>query len=758
MPKIRPVLGLLASLLLLVAALPLLRPSAPVRVQSAAAQYVGAAACAGCHQAQTSAWRRSQHALAMQEANAQTVLGNFENAQFKDGRTVSSFLRRDGAYFVRTDGPDGRLAEFPVRYTFGVYPLQQYLVPFPDGRLQALPIAWDARPAAQGGQRWFHLYAGQGLDHRDPLHWTRLEQNWNFMCASCHSTNLERGYDGAHDTYASRWSDLNVACESCHGAGSRHLSWAQLTPAARAADASKGLSIALDERRAVHWQLDPATGNSTRSVPLHTHREIETCANCHARGATLGAQAPAVGHLFDAFDPALLRAGLYFPDGQQDGEVYVYGSFLQSKMYAKGVSCSDCHEPHSMQLRAPGNAVCAQCHSAAKFDTPAHHLHASGSAGAQCADCHMPKRVYMSVDERRDHSLRVPRPDLSLRHGVPNACNNCHRDRDAAWAAAVIEQHYGPQRKGYQHFVQALADARLGVPGAAAQLRTLAADGSSPDIARATALAELAAYPSRATLSSLQAALRDANPMMRAAALESLLAFAPEQRAAAALPLVDDATRLVRIKAGRALADVPDALLTSAQRQMRERAFGQYRQAQEELAERPEAHLNLGSVYALRGDAPQAAAQYQTALKLDPDFVPAYLHLADLYRAQHREDQVSAVLTQGLQRQPGNAALLHLSGLQRVRQGQLDQALALLGQAAGAAPGEAHYAYVYAVALHEAGRAPAALRVLSLALQASPYSPELLQAASAFAERRGSRELALQYRRRYEALQAESGP
>ncbi|MCP4250922.1 MAG: hypothetical protein GY778_28120, partial [bacterium] len=130
-------------------------------------EYVGRGVCAECHAKQTDGWRGSHHDLAMQEVNEQTVLGDFDDASFSYAGTTTTFTRRDGAFIVRTDGPDGELTDFPVAYVFGVVPLQQYLIAFPDGRYQALSIVWDTRPAAEGGGRWVHLYPSEATDHRD---------------------------------------------------------------------------------------------------------------------------------------------------------------------------------------------------------------------------------------------------------------------------------------------------------------------------------------------------------------------------------------------------------------------------------------------------------------------------------------------------------------------------------------------------------------------------------------------------------------
>src|SRR5262245_50930653 len=262
----------------------------------------------------------------MQPATPATVLGNFDGAEFTYEGITSTFFRKDDRYFVRTDGPDGTLADFEVKYTFGVFPLQQYLIPFPDGRMQALSIAWDARPAEAGGGRWFHLYPAEHIDHRDPLHWTKLYQNWNYVCADCHSTNLRRNYDAKLDRYATTWSDLNVACEACHGPGSRPVAWAEKRPGWEHAD-HEGLAIPLAERHGVPWAIR-ARGHATRSRPPAARPEVETCAVCHARRTPLGVDPGPSGRLLDTHVPSLREERLYHPDGQQLDEVYTYASFL----------------------------------------------------------------------------------------------------------------------------------------------------------------------------------------------------------------------------------------------------------------------------------------------------------------------------------------------------------------------------------------------------------------------------------------------
>ena len=724
----------------------------PATAALPAAHYVGAQACASCHAKETQAWQTSHHALAMQVADDKTVAGRFDGNALKQDGSVASFFKRDHRYFVKTDGADGKPAEFEVKYTFGVYPLQQYLVAFPDGRMQALRASWDAHPAAEGGQRWFNLYPGEHIDAHDTLHWTRLNQNWNYMCADCHSTNVQRHYDLASNSFKTTWNEINVACEACHGPGSRHVEWSNAGDAKKKADPSMGLTIALDERKGVHWIPNPASGNPAHSAPLATHREVETCAVCHSRRSIIAEDTAPTGRLMDTHDPVLLAEGRYHADGQQLDEVYVYASFLQSRMYAKGVTCSDCHDPHTGKTRAQGNALCESCHTATVYDTPSHHMHAQGSAGSQCVACHMPSKNYMVINARPDHSIRVPRPDLSVQYGVPNACANCHVDKGAPWAADAIAKAHGPERKGYQHFVEALDAARRGKPGAASLLTTLAGDASSPVIARATAVNELHRYPSPDALPAIKTALADEDPLMRAAALDALLAFPTEVRGPLAAPLADDAVRDVRVKAGRVLAAVPDEQLDATQRAARDRAFAAYQQAQAAIADRPESHYNLGVVDVERGDIAAAEQAFREALKLQPDFVPAYVNLADMYRGTGHEAQAESVIDEGLRAVPGNGNLLHAKGLSLIRQNEAKEALPWLERAYRAEPGNARFAYVYGVALNSSGKGDEARELWEESLRASPYDASLLFALAGAERDAGNQDKAREYAERLVAV------
>lgn len=711
--------------------------------QVSASGFVGRQACAGCHAAETKAWLGSHHDLAMAEATDASVLGDFGGVTFTHAGVTSRFFKRDGNFFVNTDGPDGKLADFQIRYVFGVAPLQQYLIAFPGGRLQALGIAWDSQPKDKGGQRWFHLYPDNTPKPGDPLHWTGLDQRWNFQCAECHSTELRKNYDAAHDTYATTWAEIDVACESCHGPGAAHVAWAKGDR-----QGPDGLSVHFDERTGVHWTIDPATGNARRSTPRTSAKELEMCGVCHSRGTKIAEPWRPGEQLLQTHVPALLSPGLFEADGKMLDEVFNYAPFRQSKMFMAGVSCSDCHDPHSLRLVAEGDRVCGQCHDAGKYAAASHHNHAETSEAARCVSCHMPRRTYMVVDPRHDHGFRIPRPDESVRFGTSNACNDCHADKDAAWAAAAVERWFGPIRKGFQTWTETFAAARAGRPEAAALLLRLAESPDAPAIARATAFEGLAAYPSRPTMATAGRGLADADPLVRLAALRTLRPFPAEESWPLASPLLADPVRAVRIEAAALLSSMPSDRLGGEDRSRLGRALDEYILAQQVNADRPEHRVNLGILYTQQGRFGEAEVEFAAARRLDPGFAPAYVGLSQTYAQQRRDSDGERVLRDGLARMPANADLHHALGLNLVRQGRGADALAELGRAAAIDPANARYVYVHAIALNTAGRSGDAITTLEASHARHPSDRDTLYALVTINSDAGNTDAALAWARK----------
>ena len=683
--------------------------------QSRPAKFIGSRACADCHASEYASWQRSQHSQSMQEATPATVLGHFD---------TSKFFRRENKYFVNAEGADGKSHDFEIRYTFGVYPLQQYLVAFPDGRFQPLPIAWDARSAAHGGQRWFQLNPGTQVAHTDELHWTGRQQNWNFMCADCHSTGVRKGYDPSSDKFKTTWTEISVGCEACHGPASRHVSWAHYPKLLRnLVWRDDRLPAQLKERRDVKWSIDSVSGNARRNIIRSTSREIESCAPCHSRRVQITEGYTAGSHYLDYYVPSLIVNPLYHPDGQQREEVYTHASFLESRMNHQGVTCSDCHSPHTLRLRAEGNKVCAQCHRTAKYDGPQHTLHPLGSTGAACTSCHMPATTYMQIDPRLEHSIRIPRPDRTVSIGVPNACNGCHSDKTADWAAQQITSHFGAARKGFQQFAEAFAADDRNSADAPHVLSAIADDPTQPTIARASALARLAAHPGTDATNSVRVAVTDSSALVRRAALEILDGSEPRERLAVAAPLLSDPIRAVRIEAARILAPAATMLEGDA-RNTFSKAADEFIASQRLHADRPENRVALGIFLAQLGRLDDAAAEYRAAIRLDVRHTPAYVNLADVFRAQGREAEAEKTLRSGITADSADATLHHALGLSLVRSGKLAEAIPELEKAASLAPDQSRFAYVYAVALHSAARDREAIEILKRTLRRKPEDKE----------------------------------
>ncbi len=668
----------------------------------------------------------------MQEASPETVLGDFSDAMLEHRGERFRFRRRGNRFLVETAGADGEPGEFEIAYTFGVAPLQQHLVRLPGGRLQALGVAWDTRPAARGGQRWFHLLPDETVPPGDVLHWTGPAGGWNAMCADCHSTNVIRGYRLGQDRYETTWSEIDVACEACHGPGSAHVEGGELP-------------VRLGAERS--WRFAEGAAIAHR-VPAGRSGEIEACAPCHSRRTRIGPEAPGQPFL-DAYHPALLEDELYFADGQIREEVYVWGSFVQSRMYAAGVTCSDCHDPHGLAIEEP-DAVCSGCHRPAVFATTGHHRHAAGSEGASCVACHMPSRTYMVVDARRDHGFRVPRPDLGVALGVPDACTGCHEDRSPAWAAEAVAGWTG--REPQPHAAEAVHAGRRRTPGAAKALAALADDDGRSAMVRATALRLLGDQLDARSVASLHAGLRSREPLVRMAAAGAAAGLPPAERWLALEPLLRDASRAVRVQAAGGLAPLRAGVTDPRALEPLDAALEEYRAAQWLAPDRPESHVNLGLLHQRLGETDPARRAFETALRVGPWFVPAYLALAELERSAGRDDEGERLLRGALTRSPNHADALHALGLLQVRDDRHEEALTSLARAAEGAPDNPRYAYAHGLALHATGDLPGALDLLARAHERHPGDIDLLVSLVTFHRDAGQPEAARRYARKLHAL------
>ena len=590
------------------------------------AQYVGDKSCQSCHAKEVDLWKKSDHFKAMEPANDSTVLGDFNNATLTADGITSKFFRRNGKYFINSQGPDGTNTDFEVLYTFGFKPLQQYLVAFPGGKMQVPRMSWDVQK-----KKWFHQYAGQKIHPNDWLHWSQGGQNWNTMCASCHSTNLQKNYLPDADSFHTTYSVMTVSCESCHGPASKHVDFVS-------AENYK------DAEKVKYSFLKPLDGENTV--------QINTCMPCHARKANISSEILTSTEPMDDFIPEIPSNENFHADGQVNEEDYIYTSFLQSKMFHRGVKCSNCHDPHSGKIAdLATNQVCMQCHEK-KYDSFEHTKHEASLKQVNCVNCHMPGKLFMGNDFRHDHSFRVPRPDLSVKFGTPNACNMCHTKKSAAWASDAVNKWYGNERK--YHFAEDLIPGSKGGVQSEPHLARLLSDTAVPANVKATAAFYLGNTPTEKSLSLLLGALRDKDPQIRYRAARSLAAFPSERWKDAIGPLLSDKVRAVRIAAADAFLQIPANEVPVSFRETlatAKKELETYMQYQLDFAV---GNIMLGDYYLRQNDFFNAEKYYTRGLKKDSMMNYARLNLASMYNQQQRNTDALRVLLEAQKTDPKN--------------------------------------------------------------------------------------------------------
>jgi tetratricopeptide (TPR) repeat protein len=674
--------------------------------QPGIATYVGSVKCQGCHEKEYSLYKSSDHFHAMDSALPRSVRGDFSNSFFVYSGDTSFFYQRDGKYFVRTKDSTGIKKEFLISFTFGWKPLQQYLVRFEDGRIQALPFCWDTRTKEQGGQRWFHIYGNEKILAGDELFWTDINQNWNYMCADCHTTNYKKNFDAFANSFNSTWNESNVSCESCHGPASLHLKW---TGKKSNEYSNNGFAINL-AAKPMQWTSINSKGTLLPAEVMLHDTLIETCARCHARASRFTDDYVHGRSFLDSHLPSTVNNN-YYLDGQIKDEDYEYGSFLQSKMYSKGVTCINCHDAHSMQLKLEENALCGSCHAKEKFDVPSHTFHPVNSAGAQCVNCHMPTTNYMQIDVRRDHSIRIPRPDLSLQLNTPNACNKCHTNKSVKWAADQFIKWYGdqlPKEKTYGELLYAISKMNK---ESEPSLNELLHSNRYPSIIRASAVEQYAVFSTKRIVDEVQNNLQSNDPFLRLNALKAITNFPAETIISSADALLNDPVSSVRFEAMLRLSPFLQQL-SEERKVVFEKVLNEYIVIQQGLTHRPEGFLNQGIVFGMTGRSNEAEAIYLSGIKRFPKFILFYMNLADLYRSQNREAKAKEFIDNGLLIEPKNADLHYALGLWFIRQGAKERGIDELRQAFIIDPSNPTTTYGYAVALFSTGRQSGAVRIL----------------------------------------------
>ena len=579
-----------------------------------------------------------------------------------------------------TAGSLDHTTDVELRYALGRKHVEQYVGALAPGRLQALPRAFDLVRS-----EWFDLFADDPRTPTDWGHWSNRGMNASMQCLPCHTTEYDKGYDATSDTYDSRWREMGVGCEACHGPGHPHVT----------------------ARR---------TGGPDPWVGSDPERLLDACGACHARRIERAAFTPG-DRFVDAFEPELLDTSAYHPDGQVKEELYELVSFQQSKMFHEGVRCWNCHDAHGDGTRAQGNALCRTCHDI-KYDSEAHTHHTTGSPGADCRGCHMPVTVYMQRDPRHDHAFLRPDPEATVETGVPNACNRCHTDRDAAWAVGIMRTWYPDERtRALRRAVtRTIAGARDGdantVPGLI-EVATTARDA----VHRASATRLLARFPtaSGVTTAVLQA-LTDDEAVVRSAAAWTFgqrPSLTPDVRTALLARTTDDA-RLVRQHVAFALRDTPQSSLAPETARALTHATDEWTTGQARLGDTPEAHYNLAIMSTARGNAEAAIDEYRAALRLWPQSFRARHNLGMLLARLGRLDEAASEFEAVIAHDPVPDSAFAL-GLLRAQQERWREAIAALERCVGEDPHHPRARYNLALAYAKAGETTKALDELERA-------------------------------------------
>lgn len=675
------------------------RPKSVTSVDAAPVSYVGDTKCQSCHAREFALWQQSDHYKAMLPANDTTVLGDFNNATFTADGVQSRFFRKEGKFFIQTEGPDGKNHDYEVLYTFGYKPLQQYLVAFPGGRMQVPRVSWDVNR-----KKWFHQYAGQKIHHKDWLHWTGGGQNWNTMCASCHSTNLQKNYFVDADSFHTTFSVVNVSCESCHGPASRHVQFME--------DEYKP---GVKPEQTFLYALD----SSSRA-------QVDACAPCHARKADVSAELFKPGELLDYHIPEIPTTEFFHADGQVDDEDYIYTSFRQSKMYHRGVKCSNCHDPHSGKTLGIATQTCLQCHDK-KYETFEHHKHDMGNAKVaqqvSCISCHMPSKYYMGNDLRHDHSFRVPRPDLTVRYGTPNACSSCHADKQAKWAADAIVKWYGTERR--YHFSDDLVPGSAQDASSAAHLTRLMADTAVPAIIQAAAIQYLRDLPSPSSFNTITGALRHVDPQVRYRAVHALGGLPMPQWRDHVLPLLKDPVRAVRIAAADVLLGLRPEEIPMEFREawtVARRELDSYLMYQADFAV---GKIMIADHYYRQNDLLNAEKYYRSGLRGDSMMNYARFNLSALLNAQGRNVEALNVLEDAQRTDPANERVYYNQALLYAELKDIPNAMKSFEKALARGSRNPRVYYNYGLMKQQTGQVRQAEDLFRKGIGLSPMDPEL---------------------------------
>ena len=687
-------------------------------------QWAGSSSCRECHGKFYQLWSTSFHGLAMQPYT--TELARTQLTPQKHEVVAGKFrFRADlekSAVLERT--AEGEKS-YPMVQVMGGKNVYYFLTPLERGMLQVLPVAYDVHR-----HEWFDTTASAMRhfgDRRDEaLYWKERPLTFNTSCFSCHVSQLSKNYDLAADTYHSTWAEPGINCETCHGPSAEHVRLFRTLSTNSPAPADLKLIVV---------------------SKLSIEQRNATCAPCHAKMSPVTLNFAPGDRYFDHFDLAAFENPDFYPDGRDLGENYTYTSWRLSPCAKSGtLDCIHCHTSsgrYRFSDSATANDACLPCHEERVKNAPAHTHHKAGTHGNQCISCHMPMTEFARM-HRSDHSMLPPTPATTIAYKSPNACNLCHTNKDAAWADKYVRQW---QTKDYQKPVLERA--------------ALIAAARKADWTKLRPILDYLASPGREEIQTVSLVrlletceapekwpafrrllLEDRSPVVRGAVAEALGQQLDEPNASALMKAAGDEYRLVRVRAGIALAPVPEQAIPDECRALVRAAVAE---ALDSLKSRPDdmaSHYNLGNLLMARPQMPEAVKEFEMALRLQPDALPAYVNVSLAYNALGQNDKAEASLRQALRLNPTNAPAQLNLGMLLAELNRMPEAEQAFRAAFKSDPRSARAAYNLGVLLSK-DRPDEGLTWCARAVELQPENPEYGYTYAYYLQQAGKTEQAL---------------